>query len=72
MATRGDFIRAVIRARRKAVEFMNANPDEAGDIVAKPYNIEPGGRAQRRAQPDHQHDRRAFPIGATARSTSRA
>jgi NitT/TauT family transport system substrate-binding protein len=40
-ATRGDFIRAVIRGRRKAVEFMTANPDEAGDIVAKAYNIEP-------------------------------
>jgi NitT/TauT family transport system substrate-binding protein len=39
--TRGDFIRAVIRARRKAVEFMIANPDEAGDIVAKPFNITP-------------------------------
>ena len=41
MATRGDFIRAVIRARRKAVEFMAANPDEAGDIVAKHYSLEP-------------------------------
>jgi NitT/TauT family transport system substrate-binding protein len=41
MATRGDFIRAVIRARRKAVEFMQANPDEAGDIVAKHYSLEP-------------------------------
>lgn len=40
-ATRGDFIKAVIRARRKAVEFMYANPDEAGDIVAKAYNLEP-------------------------------
>ena len=40
MATRGDFVRAVIRARRKAVEFMHANPDEAGDIVAKHYNLE--------------------------------
>ena len=39
--TRGDFIRAVIRARRRAVEFMIANPDEAGDIVAKPFNITP-------------------------------
>jgi NitT/TauT family transport system substrate-binding protein len=39
-ASRGDFIRAVIRARRKAVEFMNANPDEAGDIVAKHYNLD--------------------------------
>lgn len=41
MASKGDFIRAVIRARRKAVEFMTANPDEAGDIVAKVYNLEP-------------------------------
>lgn len=40
-ATHGDFIRAVIRARRRAVKFMNANPDEAGDIVAKAYNISP-------------------------------
>ena len=38
--TRGDFIRAVIRARRKAVEFMATNPDEAGDIVAKHYNLD--------------------------------
>ncbi|MBL8672407.1 MAG: hypothetical protein JNK11_17235, partial [Alphaproteobacteria bacterium] len=28
-------------ARRKAVAFMEKNPDEAGDLVAKPYNIEP-------------------------------
>lgn len=40
-ATKGDFIRAVIRARRTAVEFMHKNPDEAGDMVAKHYNIEP-------------------------------
>jgi len=40
-AERGDFIRAVIRARRRAVEFMYKNPDEAGDIVAKHYNLEP-------------------------------
>ena len=39
-ASRGDFIRAVIRARRQAVEFMNANPDEAGDIIAKHYNLD--------------------------------
>ncbi len=39
--TRGDFIRGVIKARRRAVEFMIANPDEAGDIVAKPFNITP-------------------------------
>jgi NitT/TauT family transport system substrate-binding protein len=40
-AERGDFIRAVIRARRKAVEFMHQNPDEAGDMVAKHYQLEP-------------------------------
>lgn len=38
---KGDFIRAVIRARARAVDFMIKNPDEAGDIVAKVYNIEP-------------------------------
>jgi len=37
---KGDFIRAVIRARRKAVQFMNAHPDEAAEIVAKQYNID--------------------------------
>jgi NitT/TauT family transport system substrate-binding protein len=41
MGTRGDFIRAVIRARRRAVEFMIAHPDEAGDLVAKDFNITP-------------------------------
>jgi NitT/TauT family transport system substrate-binding protein len=38
---RGDFIRAVIRARRKAVKFMKERPDEAAEIVAKQYNLEP-------------------------------
>jgi NitT/TauT family transport system substrate-binding protein len=37
---KGDFIRAVIRARRKAVVFMHDHPDEAADIVAKQYNID--------------------------------
>jgi NitT/TauT family transport system substrate-binding protein len=37
---RADFIRGVIRARQKAVRFMKANPDEAGDIVAKAYNLD--------------------------------
>ena len=37
---KGDFLRAVIRARRKAVKFMISNPDEAAEIVAKQYNIE--------------------------------
>ena len=38
---KSEFIRGVIRARRKAVEFMTKNPDEAGDIIAKVYNVEP-------------------------------
>ena len=38
---RGDFIRAVIRARRQAVDFMYANPDESADIIGKAYNLTP-------------------------------
>jgi len=37
---RGDFIRGVIRARRKAVKFIKEHPDEAAEIVATQYNIE--------------------------------
>jgi NitT/TauT family transport system substrate-binding protein len=40
-AGKDDFIKAVLRARAKAVAFMASNPDEAGDIIAKVYNIEP-------------------------------
>ncbi len=36
-----DFVRAIIRGRRKAVEFMYAHPDDAGEIIAKVYNLEP-------------------------------
>jgi len=39
--TRGDFIRGVLKARRKAVEFMYANPAEASQIIAKAYNLDP-------------------------------
>ncbi len=38
---KGDFLRAVIRARRKAVKFMKEHPEEAAEIVAKQYNLEP-------------------------------
>ncbi len=42
MGEHGNFIRAVIRARRKAVEFMKTNPDEASAMIAKHYDtIEP-------------------------------
>jgi NitT/TauT family transport system substrate-binding protein len=40
MEKRGDFIRGVIRARRRAVQFMKDHPDEAAEIVAKQYNLE--------------------------------
>jgi NitT/TauT family transport system substrate-binding protein len=39
-ASKGDFVRAIIRGRRKAVEFMGAHPDEAAEIVAKAYNLD--------------------------------
>lgn len=38
--TKGDFIRGVIRARRKAVEFMVSNTREASAIIAKAYGLE--------------------------------
>jgi NitT/TauT family transport system substrate-binding protein len=39
--TKGDFIRGVIRARRKAVEHMVANPKDSALIIARAYNLEP-------------------------------
>jgi NitT/TauT family transport system substrate-binding protein len=41
IAEHGDFLRAVLRGRRRAVEFMYAHPDEAGDIVARIYDLDP-------------------------------
>jgi NitT/TauT family transport system substrate-binding protein len=40
-AAQSEFIKAVLRARAKAVAFMAEKPDEAGDIIAKAYNVEP-------------------------------
>jgi NitT/TauT family transport system substrate-binding protein len=40
-ATRGDFLRAVLHGRRQAVEFIYANPDEAGAIIGRVYNLSP-------------------------------
>jgi NitT/TauT family transport system substrate-binding protein len=40
-ATRGDFLRAILRARREAVDFMYAHPDQAGDMVAEAYHLDP-------------------------------
>lgn len=41
IAEHGDFLRAVLRARRKAVEFMYEHPDEAGDVIARVYDLDP-------------------------------
>jgi NitT/TauT family transport system substrate-binding protein len=39
--TKGEFIRAVIKARRRAVQYMIEHPDESGDLIAKDFNITP-------------------------------
>jgi NitT/TauT family transport system substrate-binding protein len=41
VASRGDFLRAVLRGRRKAVEFMYSDPEDAAAIVATVYNLDP-------------------------------
>jgi NitT/TauT family transport system substrate-binding protein len=38
--TKGNFIRAVLRARRRAVEFIYANPMEAAKLIAPEYNLD--------------------------------
>ncbi len=38
---RGDFLRAILRGRRKAVEYMYAHPDDAAAIVAEAYHLDP-------------------------------
>ena len=40
--TKGDFIRAVIRARRRAVDFIYENPAEAAKLIAPEYDLEVG------------------------------
>ena len=37
----GEKLRAIIAARREAVEYIQKNPEEAADIVAKAYNGDP-------------------------------
>ena len=37
---RPDFLKAILAARQKAVQFMTEHPHEAAEIVAKPYNID--------------------------------
>lgn len=36
-----DTIKAIITARRKGVEFIQKNPTEAGDILARQYKLDP-------------------------------
>lgn len=40
-AARGDFLRAILRGRRKAVEFVYAHPDDAAAIVTDVYRLDP-------------------------------
>lgn len=40
MKERPEAIRAIIRARRKAVEFINSNPEEAAEIIAQVYKMD--------------------------------
>jgi NitT/TauT family transport system substrate-binding protein len=40
--TQGDKLRAILRAHRKAVQFMYSNTDEAADMIAKAYRLDPG------------------------------
>ena len=67
--TRGDFIRAVIRARRKAVEFMDEQSGRSGRHHRQALQPRPGGGAQRRAQPRSPAAPRASRTGARASST---
>ncbi|MEI9889545.1 MAG: ABC transporter substrate-binding protein [Caulobacteraceae bacterium] len=41
VAEHGDFLRAVLKARRMAVEYIYAHPDESAAIVAKAYDLDP-------------------------------
>ena len=41
IASRGDFLRALIAGRAKAVDFMYENPEESAQIIAKVYKLEP-------------------------------
>ncbi len=40
--TQGEKLRAILRAHRAAVKFMYSNTDEAADMIAKAYRLDPG------------------------------
>jgi NitT/TauT family transport system substrate-binding protein len=39
--SRGDYLRAILRARIRAVQFMNEHPKEAAGIIADAYKMKP-------------------------------
>ena len=41
LADHGDLIRGIVAARQKGVEYIYANPEEAGQILAKAYSLDP-------------------------------
>jgi NitT/TauT family transport system substrate-binding protein len=40
IATQGNFLRAILRGRQKAVEYMYSHPDDAAAIVADVYHLD--------------------------------
>ena len=40
IAQHSDFLRAVLRGRRMAVDYIYAHPDESAAIVAKAYDLD--------------------------------
>lgn len=38
--SKGDFIRAVLRARRRAVDFIYQNPEKAAELIAPEYSLD--------------------------------
>lgn len=41
IAAQGNFLRAILRGRQKAVEYMYSHPDDAAAIVADVYHLDP-------------------------------
>ena len=69
--TRGDFIRAVIRARRRAVQFMKEHPAEAAEILRRAFQHHKRGGGKRGQEPHHKHDRRRSLLGRGRYSSRR-
>ena len=70
---KGDFIRAVIRARRKAVAVHDrAIPTKPATIVAKEYNIDLDVAKSAVRNLDDEHDQGRAVLGRRRRSTWKA